>query len=497
MKTEIFSYLDQSSLKTSARVCTNWRSTVLGSSRLMRKTKLRVHNFKQQKKFIKNAGKSFQTVCIKNKENKRKKCTRSELLTILRGIANVRNLELSGDFLGFDERKVSNLELKHLNELTLNDSANSSRISKILKNAKLQKLTLNCSGNLQKLDKHFESWLMGQYRLDELHIKNHAIKIFCKEFSSNKLKIQLRKLTLELELEVTRFHEVRLRNTSLINFQRNFISFCQSQRSLEEVVLSVSFSSNVWAGLIAHLLESKKLKKLTLCGNGLPVIESRSNETLEDLCIKHCWHRSNATSTWQTLAKLRMLKNLEINYHGQQVQDIITSCSRLSQLKTLKLAKLYHFLPIDDEPDAFQEINLPNLTTIYLKYIYVTQLGWTSITSRCLLVESLILDRFILGQGSASLICEQWKNLKVLDLGYGIYLDELFPALLTCLSLKELKIVEKMKQQLEHHLGEAVAPFEIIVKDNVLAGFDMYYLQTYFEFWPDRSLYLDNFPDIN
>ncbi len=239
MKTEIFSYLDQNSLKTSASVCTNWRSTVLSSSHLLRKTKLRIHDFKQQKKFIKSAGKSFRTVCIKQKENGQNKCSRSELLAIHRGIANMRNLEVSGDSLGFDERKVSNLELKHLKELTLNDSANSSRISKILKNVKLQKLTLNCSGNWQKLDKHFESWLMGQERLEELHIKEQALKIFCKEFPANKLKVQLRKLT----FEVRRFHELRLVNSSLINIQRNIINFCQSQRSLEEVVLSVSWNN--------------------------------------------------------------------------------------------------------------------------------------------------------------------------------------------------------------------------------------------------------------
>jgi hypothetical protein len=313
MKTEIFSYLDQSSLKTSASVCTNWRSTVLGSSHLLRKTKLRIHDFKKQKKFIKSAGKSFRTVCIKQKENGQKKCSRSELLAILRGIANVRNLELSGDFLGFDERKVSNLELKHLKELTLSESANSSRISKILKNAKLQKLTLNCSGSFKKLDKHFESWLMGQERLEELTIKEQALKIFRKQFPANKSKIQLRKLTLEVTS--------RLRNTSMTNIQRNLLSFCQSQRSLEEVVLSFGFHSGVGDGIIAPLLESRGFRKLTLRDiDGLPVIQSSSNETLEDLCVEFSKF-GGYTQRWQTLAKLRQLKHLEISYHVQKVQD--------------------------------------------------------------------------------------------------------------------------------------------------------------------------------
>ncbi len=238
-------------------------------------------------------------------------------------------------------------------------------------------------------------------------------------------------------------------------------------------------------------MESKILKKLMLYDTvGLPAIESSSNETLEDLCIQYCWHLS--TGTWQTLAKLRKLKNLEITYYGQQVQDIITSASRLSQLTTMKLTKLNSFcFLIDDEPDAFQQINLPSLTKLDLNHINVTQLGWTSITSGCPLVDSLILNRFVLGQGSANLIAEQWKILKVLDLGYGLYLDELFPALLKCPNLKELKVVETMKQQLEVFLGEAGAPFEIVLKESVR---DAYVSHNEFRFVADRSLYLDNFP---
>jgi hypothetical protein len=58
----------------------------------------------------------------------------------------VRDLEISGDFLSFSERKMSTLKLKNLEELTLNGAkanSNSSRVSKILNYVKPQKLALN------------------------------------------------------------------------------------------------------------------------------------------------------------------------------------------------------------------------------------------------------------------------------------------------------------------------------------------------------------------
>jgi hypothetical protein len=487
--TEIFSYLDHSSLQTAASVSKKWRSNVLGSSRLLRKSKLRVHDYKQQKGFIKSTGKRFRAVCIKNKENGQNKCSRPELLTILRGIANVRNLELSGDFLGFPERKVSSLQLKNLEELTLNGSANSSRVSKILNHVKPQKLTLDVSENWRKMDKHFESWLLKQDRLKDLHVKDRAMMIFSKEFPVDKLKIQLRKLT----LEVTSFHELWLLNSSMI-LQRNMINFCRSQRSLEDVRLSALFITDP---IIAHLLDSRSLKKLTyLSYKGVPAIESRSNESLEDLCISYGrpGSASTITPTWQTLAKLKKLKNLEINFQGHQVQEIITNCSRLTQLMTMKLTKINFN---GHELAAFNDINLPNLRTIDLGNIYVTKLGWTSITKKCPLVESLTLEGFVLNHGSASVICEQWKYLKFIELGYGFYLEEIFSALLKCKTLKQVKINDKMKQQLEVRLGEAKAPFEITVKHDVPVGLRVDLLAERFGLLVDRSLYLDNFPDID
>jgi hypothetical protein len=65
IKTEIFSYLNQNSLKSAASVNKNWRSNVFGSNRLLKKAKMRVHDFQQQKTFIKTTGKRFRAVCIK------------------------------------------------------------------------------------------------------------------------------------------------------------------------------------------------------------------------------------------------------------------------------------------------------------------------------------------------------------------------------------------------------------------------------------------------
>jgi hypothetical protein len=69
----------------------------------MKNAKLHVHDYGRQKSFIKSVGKSFRSVCIKNKPN---------------------------------GREVSDVQLVHLEELTLEGKANTSRVSKILNNVK-------------------------------------------------------------------------------------------------------------------------------------------------------------------------------------------------------------------------------------------------------------------------------------------------------------------------------------------------------------------------
>jgi hypothetical protein len=238
------------------------------------------------------------------------------------------------------------------------------------------------------------------------------------------------------------------------------------------------------------------LKKLKFFYNDIPAIESRVNETLEDLCIEY-YHPGYLTliPKWRTLTKLTQLKHLEINFQGSEVRQIIEKCSELSQLTTIKLRKTV-ISPNFAEHDAFRQINLPSLRKITFEKIYVKHLDWTFITSKCPLVESLTLDHFILDQGSASLICEQWKNLKMVELGYGLYLEEVFPALLKCSSLKVLKVVEKMKQQLELRLEQAVVPFEIIVKDSVLGELEVAFFTQQFASLANRFLYFDNFSNI-
>jgi hypothetical protein len=68
MYQEVFSYLDKDSLKTSKQVCKKWLSSICGSTALMKNTKLRVTNFKAQKKFIQDWGKTFKEVLIKSKK---------------------------------------------------------------------------------------------------------------------------------------------------------------------------------------------------------------------------------------------------------------------------------------------------------------------------------------------------------------------------------------------------------------------------------------------
>jgi hypothetical protein len=494
MHTEIFSYLDRQSLNTSTQVCKKWRSIVHGSSALMRNRKLRVHNFKKQKKFIKNSGRSFKTVCIKNKEFANKSCTRAELLKILRGVANVKSLKVSGDFLGFSERKVANLELNNLKELTLNGSANSSRISKILKNVKLQKLTMNIHEDWGKFDKHFQSWLIKQDRLEDLYIKNTAMKIFFNEFPAEKLKFQLKKLTIKEECCMHRKKEA--------HFKRNFFNFLRSQRNLEEVVTwsnnFVFWSGRFWPETLAQLLTSKVLKKLKIIGNALPAMDSSAdNESLECLSVSFDYHwiwSNTVDPNWPTLNILRKLKHLDLSFPLSEVRDIIPNCSRLNQLTTLKLTKSGVY---GRESDAFRYINFPDLKEIDLSNMHLSHGDWIRITTKCPLVEKITLYRFIMDEESANLICETWKNLKEIDLGVGFYPENIFPAVLKSSSLKELKVLEKMKQQLEEHLNRVEIPFKITVMTRELED----------EYWDrfsipgdlleGRDTYLDNNPDVD
>jgi hypothetical protein len=173
-------------------------------------------------------------------------------LSILRAIGNVRDLEISGDFLSFSERKMSTLKLKNLEELTLNGAkanSNSSRVSKILNYVKPQKLALNVQEYWTRKGMHFESWLMKQDRLAELNVKGRAMSIFGKEFTADKLNIKLRKFI----IEIGRLVELWMLNSRTENVRRN-ISFCRSQRNLEEVVLRLWFISDP---IVVHLLDNK------------------------------------------------------------------------------------------------------------------------------------------------------------------------------------------------------------------------------------------------
>jgi hypothetical protein len=73
---------------------------------------------------------------IKNKNNRRKTVSRDDLLEILKDASDVKHLEISGNFLGFQTKKIPDMQLKNLQILILNGSAISSRISKILNNDK-------------------------------------------------------------------------------------------------------------------------------------------------------------------------------------------------------------------------------------------------------------------------------------------------------------------------------------------------------------------------
>jgi hypothetical protein len=106
----------------------------------------------------------------------------------------------------------------------------------------------------------------------------------------------------------------------------------------------------------------------------------------------------------------------------------------------------------------------------------VSHRDWASITTKCPLVEKLKLDFYVMDAESANLICEAWNNLKVLDLGYGIYSAELFPALRKCSSLEELSVTENMKQQMEARMDLEMAgiPFKITLKAKVDEGLESY-----------------------
>jgi hypothetical protein len=388
--------------------------------------------------------------------------------------------------LGFSERKVANIELNNLKELTLTGSANSSRISKILKNVKPQKLTMDVLKEWGKIDKHFLSWLIKQEQLEHLHIKGESLKIFLNEFPADKLKIQLKKLMIESHsYDILPFPE-----KMMVKLRRNLITFCQTQKNLEEVVIKIDCSE-----MCTHLLESKTVKKLKIY-TGLPAIELlRVNNTLECLIIMNISSRNFETPKWETLSNLRKLKHLEIIFpdfwdERHDVRDVILNCSELSHLTTLKLTKFYS---LEHDPDAFQDINIPSLKEILLRNIYVSPRDWHSITTNCPLVEKVTLDCFVLDVESANSICEKWEYLEEIDLGYGIYSAEIFPALLKCSNLKTLIVLEKMKHQLDLRLENMVIPFKITVKTSNL-NFDFVdgFIDDY-AYLVDRHLYVENF----
>jgi hypothetical protein len=129
------------------------------------------------------------------------------------------------------ERKVSDVQLVHLEELTLEGKANTSRVSKILNNVKPKKLTMDIQENWSRFDKHFWTWFYKQNFMEELHLKNRALKIFTRQFPASKNKIKLKTLT----LEVTSVSELRSMDSIMANFQVSIVNFCQDQQNLHEV----------------------------------------------------------------------------------------------------------------------------------------------------------------------------------------------------------------------------------------------------------------------
>lgn len=460
--TTIFSYLDHDSMKSATQVCKSWRSTIYGTMELMKKSKLLVRDFRQQKKFMKDYGKCFKTVCLLQRVGTNPSCTRAELVKILGEIANVTKLELVGGNFKYRKHDITEIPLPNLRELTLQNSANSFRISQFLHHVNLRELTLKIDKNGKYLDAEFMEWFWKQDHLQSLILQQKALKIFFDTIPIDTMQIRLNKL---------RIHQgdFSFPTTKLGFFEMNFIDFCKTQDQLEEVYFEQSscMRPRPWRGVYSHLLSSSSIKKIQIVDHGLPQISVDENLSLESLIVLNPSHYGwlfVQIPYWQTLNKFKNLKHVEIA-GVFELKNFLINCSKLKHLATLKLIKKYDFR---HESHAFSAMQLPNLREINLTNILVNNGDWTVITANCPLIEKVTLDRFFLESNSMKLMCEEWKNLKELDLGCGVYTSSVFKVLSKSGSLQHFKITPIMKRHLDRTPMNENS-FAVTVKKSIIA----------------------------
>jgi hypothetical protein len=464
VSTQIFSYLDHASLKMVSEVSKNWRKMVYGETKVLVSSKLLIHNFKQQRKFLRNYGKNFRTVYLRHEGNT--SCTRAELIRILESIANVENLKVYGNSLRFLKQESNKISLDNLKTLTLHDSANTFRMSQFLENVELLELTLNIEKTGRYLDENFMDWFLQQRRMKSLTVQERALKIFFNPFPDDKMNVQLRKLS----IHPNNFMLPRMNEAT---FKGNLIKFFESQINLEEVYFENSecILPSPWRNIYAHLLASKTLKKLQIVSEDLPEISVAENRSLESLIVHRplngLWIFLPLINPWQTISKFRNLKHIEIT-GVYDLQNFLLHGSGLDQLETLKLSgRMGDFA---NDINTFDSINFPNLKDINLTGVFVNHLGWTSITAKCPLIEKITLNQFFLEHASVKLICEKLGNLKEMDLGCGIYTADIFKKIMKNSSLRNLKITAVMLQQMENwrNFGALPKPFKITVKSSII-----------------------------
>jgi hypothetical protein len=194
----IFSYLDHQSLTAASSVCKNWRALILGSWELLKNSKLLVHDFKEQKKFLLTHGKNFRSAKTVKKNDKRV-CSRAEFIKILEAIRNVESLEVAGRPLVFQKNEVTRLGFGNLKELILHESAVTFRLSQFLEDVKLTSLTLIIEKRGNRFDESFVEWFYKQDQLKSLKIQEKAVEFFLKPLPVERIKFQLTKLWIQLK----------------------------------------------------------------------------------------------------------------------------------------------------------------------------------------------------------------------------------------------------------------------------------------------------------
>lgn len=360
---------------------------------------------------------------------------------------------------------------------------------------KIEELEVNVDRTSNYFDEEFYTWLCAQEKLKTLVFHGVALTYFLRRMlNSNLITFRLKKLVVNVDC---------MKNAQ--NFE-HFYNFVQNQTELEEFVLdttsqdSYGGSSVSWTRIICHIFTNcRNLRRLEFHGKigfKLDTLRNVVLDNLETLAFK-----SNINFPHAALLRLcPNLKELDCNWRTcyfprthlrDFLADISNFCPRLEKL-TIKRSYL-------DSVENYENLNLPQLKELSLECSSIGYENWRSITTKCPNVEKLHLELFAFSQNSLQLIVRQWRSLRELTLGCGVYDPELLQPLLHSQQLRKVTVSETMCNQFMELLQ--TAEFDVIVQRAQLVIRDNYTIHAISSFKSEHIRlmqfqgYLDNFPE--